>query len=173
MAGCLHLPVLVGLLLGLIQLRILLMLGWRVLWVLTLMVFVGNGLFLIVFLQIWRPLAFRMILTFGLMAVMSWMSCPGLVLEAAGFIPAGLGLAGLDVDGGHLDLLLPYGNLSLECCALFDSVLGPLQSVQRAELWRLSLPCSALLLFIWELIISTSSVMFLVFWMVVLVAGLL
>ena len=52
-------------------------------------------------------------------------SCPGLVLAAAGFIPTGPGLAGLDVDGGHLHLLPPSGNLSLERCALFDSVPGP------------------------------------------------
>ena len=115
MAGCLHLPVLVGLLLGLIQLRILLMLGWRIIWVLTPIVFVGNGLFLIVFMQIWRPLASRMILTFGLMAVMLWMSCLGLVLEAAGFIPTGL------VWTSTCCSLI--GNLSLECCALFDRYL--------------------------------------------------
>ena len=35
---------------------------------------------------------------------------------------------------GHLDLLLPNGNLGLERCVLFDSIRGPLQSVQCAEL---------------------------------------
>ena len=65
-----------------------------------------------------------------------------------------------------MELLLP-GNLGVERCVLLDSVRGPLQSVQRAELWgRLSLHCSAPLLFIWGLTISMWFVMFLVFWMV-------
>ena len=53
MAGCPRWPALVGLLVGLIQLRAMLRLGWRVLKVLTLMVSVGIGLLLIVFLLIW------------------------------------------------------------------------------------------------------------------------
>ena len=35
---------------------------------------------------------------------------------------------------GHLELL-PPGDLGVERCVLFDSIRGPLQSVQRAELW--------------------------------------
>ena len=35
----------------------------------------------------------------------------------------------------HLDLLPADGTLSVERCTLFDSVPGPLQSVQRAEMW--------------------------------------
>ena len=35
---------------------------------------------------------------------------------------------------GHLELL-PPGDPGVEHCILFDSVPGPLQSVQRAELW--------------------------------------
>ena len=44
----------------------------------------------------------------------------------------------------HLELLLP-GNLDVERCVLFDSVRGPLQSVQRAQLWEVILPlqCSS------------------------------
>ena len=44
---------------------------------------------------------------------------------------------------GHLELL-PPGDLGVERCVLFDSVRGPLQSVQRAELWGviLALQCS-------------------------------
>ena len=34
---------------------------------------------------------------------------------------------------GHMELL-PLGNIGVERCVLFDSVRGPLQSVQRAEL---------------------------------------
>ena len=72
------------------------------------------------------------------------MSCLGLVLEAVGFTLSDPGLAGLVVGGGHLELLPPDGNLGLERCVLFDSVHGPLQSVQRAELWGviLALQCS-------------------------------
>ena len=45
---------------------------------------------------------------------------------------------------GHMELL-PPGNLGVERCVLFDSVRGPLQSVQRAELWVviLALQCSS------------------------------
>ena len=35
---------------------------------------------------------------------------------------------------GHLELL-PPSNLGVERCVLFDTIRGPLQSVQRAELW--------------------------------------
>ena len=45
---------------------------------------------------------------------------------------------------GHLELL-PPGDLGVERCVLFDSIRGPLQSVQRAELWGviLALQCSS------------------------------
>ena len=45
---------------------------------------------------------------------------------------------------GHLELLLP-GDLGVERCVLFDSIRGPLQSVQRAELRGviLALQCSS------------------------------
>ena len=36
---------------------------------------------------------------------------------------------------GHLDLLPRDADLGVERCTLFDSLPGPLQSVQRAELW--------------------------------------
>ena len=36
---------------------------------------------------------------------------------------------------GHLDRLPADGTLGLERCTLFDSVPGPLQSVQRADMW--------------------------------------
>ena len=69
-------------------------------------------------------------------------------------------------------MLLP-GDLGVERCVLFDSIRGPLQSVQRAELWGSFLHCSAPLLFIWELTIPMWFVMFLVFWMVMPVVSLL
>ena len=31
--------------------------------------------------------------------------------------------------------MLPPGDLGVERCVLFDSIRGPVQSVQRAELW--------------------------------------
>ena len=45
---------------------------------------------------------------------------------------------------GHLELLPPDDH-GVERCVLFDSVRGPLQSVQRAELWGviLALQCSS------------------------------
>ena len=45
---------------------------------------------------------------------------------------------------GHLELL-PPGDLGVERCVLFDSIRGPVQSVQRAELWGviLALQCSS------------------------------
>ena len=88
---------------------------------------------------------------FGLTAVVFWMSCLGLGLVVVVFHPTGLGLLGW--RWGHLDLLLPCGRLGLDRCVLYDSVLGPLQSVQRAELWGLYWLLGVLLLFIWVLTI--------------------
>ena len=42
-----------------------------------------------------------------------------------------LGLEG----SGHLDLLPPLPDDAGEACRLYCSVLGPLQTVQRAEIW--------------------------------------
>ena len=57
----------------------------------------------------------------------------------------------------------------LERCVLFDSIRGPLQSVQRAELWKVILASAV----IWESTVFMWSVMFLVFWMVLPVVSLL
>ena len=63
----------------------------------------------------------------------------------------GLGLVGFKGGGGHLDMLPADGSLSVERCALFDSVPGPLQSVQRAgDGGVLFLLFRVLLQFIWE-----------------------
>ena len=51
MVSCLHLLALVGLLLGLLRMMMLLMLGWRDCWVLTLKACVGSGFLLITFLR--------------------------------------------------------------------------------------------------------------------------
>ena len=42
--------------------------------------------------------------------------------------------------------MLPHGDLGVERCVLFDSIRGPLQSVQRAELWGVILALQCLLL---------------------------
>ena len=66
--------------------------------------------------------------------------------ESAGreWVPSDRFLAGLAAS----EELLPPGNLGDERCVLFDSVRGPLQSVERAELWegRGGHPCIAVLL---------------------------
>ena len=73
------------------------------------------------------------------------------------------GAGWFDRRWGHLELL-PPSELGVERCVLYDSVRGPLQSVQRAELWELSLLYNAPLPFIWELTILMLFVMFLGFW---------
>ena len=45
------------------------------------------------------------------------------------------GSASLHRSWGHLDLLPVDADTGVECCRLFSCVLGPLQSVQRAEIW--------------------------------------
>ena len=161
MAGCLRLPALVGLLFGLIQLRVLLKLGLRVLWVLILMVFVESGLLLIVFSLSWLPLASRIFLgrTDG-SHVVDELSGVGVGGCAVYSLRSGAGWFGR--RWGHLELLPPDGDLGLERCVLFDSVHGPQQSVP--------LPCSALSIWVW--ITLMLSVMFLVFWIVVSVVDL-
>ena len=68
---------------------------------------------------------------------------------------------------GHLELL-PPGGLGVERCVLFDSIRGPLQSVQV-----LFLLYSALLLFILVLIILMLCVMFPGFWRIAFLVSLL
>ena len=60
--------------------------------------------------------------------------------EMSGVCVGGCGVHSLRSGAGWfgrwwegLELLLPDGNLGLERCVLFDSIRGPLQSVQRAE----------------------------------------
>ena len=71
-------------------------------------------------------------------------SCGSLVSNA----PSGIGVAGRGVYAhasgaawfgrmwGHLDLLPPLPNGAGEACRLYCSVPGPLQTVQRAEIWE-------------------------------------
>ena len=45
------------------------------------------------------------------------------------------GFARFHCSWGIMDLLPVDADTGVECCRLFSSVLGPLQSDQRAEIW--------------------------------------
>ena len=66
--------------------------------------------------------------------------------ELSGIGVGGCGVYSLRSGAGwfHLELL-PPSELGVERCVLFDSIRGPLQSVQRAERWGviLALQCSS------------------------------
>ena len=49
------------------------------------------------------------------------------------------GSAWIPRSWGHLDFLPVDADTGVECCRLFSSVPGPLQSVQRAEVWSVIL----------------------------------
>ena len=105
---------------------------------------VGIGSLLIVLLMMLPLLMFLIALMCGLMVVLFLMSCQVLGLEGVVFILLKSGVGWFDRRWGHLELL-PPGEFGVERCVLFDSVRGPLQSVQRAELWGviLALQCSS------------------------------
>ena len=144
MGGCLHLLELVRFLLGLLRMMMLLLLGWRGCSVLTLRTIVENGFLPIISLTVLLLLMFLITLTYGLMVVLFLMSCQVLGLEVVACTLLSLVLVGSIAGGEHLELLVP-SELGVERCILFDSVRGPLQSVQRAELWGviLALQCSS------------------------------
>ena len=144
MFGYLLLLILVGLLLGPLRLMILLVLGWRGCQVLILKVFVGNVFRLIIFVD----------------SVVSsdvsdhpdvWTDGSFVLDELSGIGVGGCGVYSLKSGAGWFDRrwchleLLPPGDLGVERCVLFDSIRGPLQSVQRAEPWGviLALRCSS------------------------------
>ena len=89
-------------------------------------------------------LIFLIILMFGLMVVLFLMSYPVLGLVGCGVYSLRSGAGWFGRRWGHQELL-PPGDLGVERCVLFDSVRGPIQSVQRAELWGviLALQCSS------------------------------
>ena len=68
----------------------------------------------------------------------------GVGVGGCGVYSSRSGAGWFDRKWGHLELL-PPGDLGVERCVLYDSVRGPLQSVQRAELWGviLALQCSS------------------------------
>ena len=55
-----------------------------------------------------------------------------------------LGLVGFVVGGVHLDMLPCDAELGVERCSSYSSLPGPLQTVQRAEMWRVILALQAL-----------------------------
>ena len=143
MVGCVLLLVLVGFLLGLLRITISLSLGWRECWVPALKVSVGE----------WVPSdRFLADLVASDVSDQPDVWAGSFVLdELSGVGVGGCGVYSLKSGAGwfgrrwrHLELLLP-GNLGVERCVLFDSVRGPLQSVQRAELSEviLALQCSS------------------------------
>ena len=141
----LHLLVLVRFLLGLLRIMMLLSLGWRGCSVLTLTTLVENGLvpsdhFLDSIASsdvsdrpdVWTDGSF----------VHDELS--GVGVRGCGVYSLKSGVGWFDRRWGHLESL-PPGEFGVERCVLFDSVRGPLQSVQRAELWGviLALQCSS------------------------------
>ena len=144
MVGYLLLLVLVELPLGPSLLKMLLVLGWKGCWVLILKKIVGIGSLLIILLIMLSLLMFLIILMFGLMIALFLMSYPVSGLVGVGVYSSRSGAGWFGRKWGHLELL-PPGDLGVERCVLFDSLRGPLQSVQRAELWGviLALQCSS------------------------------
>ena len=59
----------------------------------------------------------------------------GVGFAGCGVYARGSGAAWFGRQWGHLDLLPPLADGSGEACRLYCSVLGPLQTVQRAEIW--------------------------------------
>ena len=91
------------------------------------------------FLLIWLFLVSLSTQIFGRMVVMLLMlSLSGVGAGGCGVQANRSGSSWFQRRWGHLDLL-PADGLSVEQCTLFDSVPGPLHSVQRAEMWSVIL----------------------------------
>ena len=73
-----------------------------------------------------------------------WDELSGVGVGGCGVYSSKSGAGWFDRKWGHLELL-PPGDLGVERCVLYDFIRGPLQSVQRAELWGviLALQCSS------------------------------
>ena len=107
-----------------------------------------------------------------------WIDGSFVLDELSGVGVGGCGMYSLKSGAGWFDRkwrhleLLPPSELGVERCVLFNSIRGPLQSVQRAELWGviLALQCSSAVSIL-VLTISTLFVMSLGFWRVVFLVG--
>ena len=98
-----------------------------------------NGMFLTGFSETWRILVFSDDLDV-------WTDDSYVVDDLSGIGAGGCGVyahrSGSGWFGrrwGHLDVLPVEAGCNVERCTLFESVPSPLQSVQRAELWRVIL----------------------------------
>ena len=67
----------------------------------------------------------------------------GVCCGGSGVFAATSGAAWFRRSWGHSDLLPPHAELGGECCRLSFSLPGPVQSVQRAELWGVILALQA------------------------------
>ena len=136
MGGCLCFLVPIWVLLGLGIFLTVLVIYWSVLWVPTPLLFCLIGSYLLVLMLRLLPSRLLGNLMFGLMGV-------GLRIGFLLFLPLVLGFLlvilvvfGLGVLGGKLIMMIA-------CCRGYCSVPGPLQSVQRAELWGVVLALQA------------------------------
>ena len=124
-------------LLGLLILLRVPLIWWRILLVSTLLGWYLIGIFLMVLLLM-RSLCICLILQiFGLMVVWSWTRSLVFLLLVLAFLLTILRHVGVIVGGGHVDRVQSVGvDHSCRACV---SVPGPLQTVQRAELWEVIL----------------------------------
>ena len=76
-----------------------------------------------------------MLLMSGLLGVWSWMVFLAVGVAGCGVYGHASGAAWFGRQWGHLDLLLPLPDGAGEACRLYCSIPGPLQTVQRAEIW--------------------------------------
>ena len=74
-------------------------------------------------------------LMFGLMGVWCWIISLALGVAGCGVYAHASGAAWFGRRWGHLDLLHPLPDGAGEACRLYCSIPGPLQTVQRAEIW--------------------------------------
>ena len=80
-----------------------------------------------------RLLRYRTTLMSGLMVALSWIRSLVFLLLVLGFFAHQSVNFWSDRQWGHVDLIRPEGDV--QSCGGFRCVPGPLQSVQRAEMW--------------------------------------
>ena len=90
---------------------------------------------LVTFLRSRHGCACLISLTFGPMVAWSGKRSLVLVLEVLGPLRTPPGPPGLVAVGGHLDVLPVDNDNGAECCRVYCSAPGSLQSIQRSEIW--------------------------------------